>query len=125
MSQVASLFTIFTHHAKTTENLIKYMRNALIVSGSFNNENIALEQVIDAIRFDIHIEKDIYGHRYIERISEIVKNQSDKGYEIRDIVRYTETGYVMVNGFSKDVSLNMCKHFSSDDREVFNDKYII
>ena len=125
MSQVGSLFTIFTHHAKTTENLIKYMRNALIVSGSFNNEDIALEQVIDAVRFDIHIEKDIYGHRYIERISEIVKNESDIGYEIRDIVRFTEKGYVFVNSFSKGVARDMCKHFNEEDREVFNDKYNI
>lgn len=125
MSQVGSLFTIFTHHAKTTENLIKYMRNALIVSGSFNNENIALEQVIDAVRFDIHIEKDIYGHRYIERISEIVKNESDKGYEIRDVIRFTSEGYVLADGFSANVSRDMLKHMSVKDREVFNDRYIV
>ena len=125
MSQVGSLFTIFTHHAKTTENLIKYMRNALIVSGSFNNESIALEQVVDAIRFDIHIEKDIYGHRYIERISEIVRSKSDKGYEIRDVLRFTNEGYILVDGFSKNVANDMCKHMSVKDREVFNDRYIV
>ncbi len=125
MSQVGSLFTIFTHHAKTTENLIKYMRNALIVSGSFNNEDIALEQVIDAVRFDIHIEKDIYGHRYIERISEIVKCESKKGYEIIDIVKYSKDGYILANGFSNEVAKDMCKHMSLEDKEVFYDKYHI
>ena len=123
MSQVGSLFTLFTHHAKTTENLIKYMRNALIVSGSFNNENIALEQVVDAIRFDIHVEKDIYGHRYIERISEIVQDESEQGYIIRDIVRYTGDGYELTGEFSKNVAEDMMKHMSRADREVFNAKY--
>lgn len=125
MSQVGSLFTIFTHHAKTTENLIKYMRNALIVSGSFNTESIALEQVTDAIRFDIHVERDIYGHRYIERISEIVKCESEKGYEIHDIVRFTGDGYVLTGGFSKTVAEDMRKHMSVEDREVFNDRYCV
>lgn len=125
MSQVGSLFTVFTHHAKTTENLIKYMRNALIISGSFNSEKIALEQVVDAIRFDIHVEKDIYGHRYIERISEIVKMDDEKGYKIQDIVRYTEKGYILVGNFSKEVSEDMQKHMSKKDREEFNDKYNI
>ena len=125
MSQVGSLFTLFTHHAKTTENLIKYMRNALIVNGSFNNENIALEQVIDAIRFDIHVEKDIYGHRYIERISEIVKDSIETGYRIQDIVRYTPKGYELVGGFSHNVAMDMMKHMSRHDREVFDEKYNI
>lgn len=125
MSQVGSLFTLFTHHAKTTENLIKYMRNALIVSGSFNNENIALEQVIDAIRFDIHVEKDIYGHRYIERISEIVKAADENGYMIRDIVRYTRDGYQLTGYFSESVANDMIKHMSRADREVFYAKYNI
>ncbi len=125
MSQVGSLFTIFTHHAKTTENLIKYMRNALIISGSFNNEKIALEQVVDAVRFDIHVEKDIYGHRYIERISEIVKDDSDRGYRIEDIIRYGEDGYMLVGGFSENVMTDMKKHMSKQDREAFNEKYNI
>lgn len=96
-SQVASLFTLFTHHAKTTKDLIISMRNALLQKGGFQNERVALEQVVDAIRFDIHMKKDISGHRYIERISEIVPDKGavfrkvyggeEKGtFEIRDLV---------------------------------------
>ncbi|WP_066497522.1 ATPase, T2SS/T4P/T4SS family [Abyssisolibacter fermentans] len=72
MAQVASLFTLFTHHAKTAENLIVSLRNNLLQTGIFNNEGVAEQQVAEVINFDIHLSKDISGHRYIERITEIV-----------------------------------------------------
>lgn len=72
VSQVASLFTLFTHHAKTTENLIYSIRNNLLQTGMFSNERIAEQQVIDVVNFDIHMNKSVTGHRYIERITEIV-----------------------------------------------------
>ena len=76
MSQVASLFTLFTHHAKTSDNLVKALRNNLLQTGAFSNEKIAEQQVADVINFDIHLAKDITGHRYIERITEIVPLES-------------------------------------------------
>lgn len=72
MAQVASLFTLFTHHAKSTDNLVKALRNNLLQTGAFSNEKIAEQQVADVINFDIHLTKDISGHRYIERITEII-----------------------------------------------------
>lgn len=123
MSQVASLFTLFTHHAKTTESLIKYMRNALIINGNFNNENIAKEQVIDAIRFDIHMEKDATGHRYIERISEIVRSKNGEGYYISDIVTHTKDGYVLSAGFSKEVMEDMKKHLTYEEGISLYERY--
>lgn len=82
MSQVASLFTLFTHHAKTSEDLVKALRNNLLQVGAFSNEKIAEQQVADIINFDIHLAKDITGHRYIERITEIVPAESTKYPEI-------------------------------------------
>jgi len=38
MAQVASLFTLFTHHAKTAENLIYSLRNNLLQTKVFSNE---------------------------------------------------------------------------------------
>ncbi len=126
MSQVGSLFTLFTHHAKTTGHLIKYMRNALIATGRFNSETIALEQVIDAIRFDIHTEKDINGHRYIERISEIVPIGHTGDYEIRDIVRYSPgSGYTLVGAFSDKVVADMMKHLGEEDKKVYYARFNI
>jgi pilus assembly protein CpaF len=123
MSQVGSLFTLFTHHAKTTENLIKYMRNSLLASGLFRNEKIAREQVIDSIRFDIHLEKDISGHRYVERISEIVPCDTEKGYEVVDIVAYENDHYVLKNMFSEHTVKEMKKRMTTADRRKFCEKY--
>ncbi len=125
MSQVGSLFTLFTHHAKTTENLIKYMRNSLLSSGLFRNEKIAREQVIDSIRFDIHLEKDIAGHRYIERVSEIVPKSNEQGYEIVDIVVFEEDKYIFKNMFSENAAKEMQKRMTEMDRREFCAKYCI
>jgi pilus assembly protein CpaF len=86
MAQVASLFTIFTHHAKTSYNLVKSLRNNLLQTGIFSNENIAEQQVAEVIRFDIHLNKNIDGHRYIERITEIIINsESDYPIEYKNV----------------------------------------
>lgn len=80
MTQVASLFTLFTHHAKTSKHLVSSLRNNLLQTGVFSNEKIAEQQVADVINFDIHLGKDIDGHRYIERITEIIPLDNTKPY---------------------------------------------
>lgn len=72
MSQVASLFTVFTHHAKTFKDLVQSLRNSLLKSGMFRQEDIAEQQVVSVINFDIHLKRDAFGNRYIERITECI-----------------------------------------------------
>ncbi|RJG24627.1 ATPase, T2SS/T4P/T4SS family [Paenibacillus thiaminolyticus] len=72
MAQVASLFTVFTHHAKTFPDLIFALRNSLLKSGMFYNEAIAEQQVSSVIHFDVHLARDADGKRYIERITECI-----------------------------------------------------
>lgn len=72
MSQVASLFTVFTHHAKTFKDLVQSLRNSLLKSGMFRQEDIAEQQVVSVINFDIHLKRDPLGNRYIERITECI-----------------------------------------------------
>lgn len=118
MSMVASLFTLFTHHAKTTKDLVISLRNALLLEGGFSNEYVATEQVVGTIHFDIHMRKSIDGHRYIERITEIVPKAKGKKriehrldhhtgvesisdmFETRDIVVWEEGRYQFKNYFS-------------------------
>jgi len=123
MSLTASLFTMFTHHAKTTKALVKYMRNCLLTDGAFQNEEIAEEQVVDTIRFDVHLEKDLYGHRYIERISEIVPREkaADGGklYDVNNLVEYRDGAYVKCGDFSVNVRNDMEKHLTAAEREEF------
>lgn len=125
MSQTGSLFTLFTHHAKTTDNLIKYMRNSLLACNIFQNEKVALEQVTEAVNFDIHLEKDINGHRYIERITEIVPTEDEKGYLLQDIVRFVNGRYILNSGFSVKSIMEMSKFFTEDMKEEFYEKYCI
>ncbi|BFH13578.1 Flp pilus assembly complex ATPase component TadA [Paenibacillus melissococcoides] len=72
MAQVASLFTVFTHHAKTFPDLIFALRNSLLKSGMFHNEAIAEQQVSGVLHFDVHLARDADGKRYIERITECI-----------------------------------------------------
>ena len=117
MSQVGSLFTLFTHHARTTDSLIKYMRNSLLSCGLFRDEQIAKEQVVECIRFDIHLEKDMEGHRYVERISEICPEKD--GYRIEELVRYEEGEYVFCHPLSLETCKEMEKHMTKEDRREF------
>ncbi|GGO07262.1 ATPase, T2SS/T4P/T4SS family [Saccharibacillus kuerlensis] len=78
MSQVASKFTVFSHHAKTMKDLIWSLRNSLLKTGTFQNERIAEEQVASVIAFDVHLEKERDGTRYIERLTECVVLDPDE-----------------------------------------------
>ncbi|AOZ91107.1 ATPase, T2SS/T4P/T4SS family [Paenibacillus crassostreae] len=72
ITQVASLFTIFTHHAKTFPNLIYSLRNSLLKTNIFNDEKIAEEEVVRVINFNIHLTKDPDGTRTISRVTECI-----------------------------------------------------
>ena len=80
MAQVASKFTLFTHHAKTFPNLITALRNSLLKIGMFNSENVAEVQVVQVINFDIHLKRGTDGTRYIERITECIPLEPKFGY---------------------------------------------
>lgn len=81
MGQVASIFTIFSHHANLAEQLVYAIRNSLVNAGGFSGSMLTAEQqVIDVIRVDIHLNYTTDGRRYIERISEIVKLEESVPY---------------------------------------------
>lgn len=84
-AQVASKFTLFTHHAKTFPLLVQALRNSLLKLGMFNDEKTAEEQVVGVLNFDIHLIKDFRGRRYIERVTECipVENTNDYTYNHR------------------------------------------
>ena len=79
-AQVASKFTLFTHHAKTFPNLITALRNSMLRTGVFNDEKTAEEQVVQVLNFDIHQIKDFRGKRYIERVTECIPIESKNEY---------------------------------------------
>jgi len=104
MAQVASLFTVFTHHAKTFPDLVDSLRNSLLKTGVFRDERVAELQVAGVIDFDIHLRRDIHGNRYIERITECCRRSDgetdiftgERTYQARTIVEYIDGEYQVV-----------------------------
>ncbi len=80
-AQVASKFTLFTHHAKTFPDLVTALRNSMLRAGVFKNEKIAEEQVVQVLNFDIHLSKDFRGKRYIQRVTECIPIIDDSTYD--------------------------------------------
>ena len=80
-AQVASKFTLFTHHAKTFPDLVTALRNSMLRAGVFTNEKTAEEQVVQVLNFDIHLVKDFRGRRYIERVTECIPVEDDTTYD--------------------------------------------
>ncbi|MCI9016779.1 MAG: Flp pilus assembly complex ATPase component TadA [Clostridia bacterium] len=86
-AQVASKFTLFTHHAKTFPNLITALRNSMLRTGVFTDEKTAEEQVVQVLNFDIHLVKDFRGRRYIERVTECIpiENKNEYTFEHQNV----------------------------------------
>ena len=84
-----------------------------------------MEQVVDAIRFDIHMERDSKGHRYIERISEIEMVPGPELYKVRDVIRYDNGRYVIHDGFSKVIAKEMSKHLNKEEVDILYANYCI
>lgn len=134
MSLVASLFTLFTHHAKTTEDLVVSLRNSLLLEGGFHNERVATEQVADTINFDIHMKKTEDGHRFIERITEIIPRKNNLFMQIygktandltgelfaaNDIIVFDGSQYVMKSSLSEKAIQKIKSHLVREDIESF------
>lgn len=120
MAQVASLFTLFTHHAKTVNDLVLSLRNALLKCDVFRNEKVAEQQVVSVLDFDIHLERDITGKRYISRISEMIALDHEKAYE---------TKYRDANSMDERLCLfmdTMTEYFTRQtDRKVYKSRNIV
>jgi pilus assembly protein CpaF len=147
MAQVASLFTLFTHHAKTVDTLIMSLRNSLLKCEVFNNEKIAEQQVVQVLNFDIHLNKTFDGKRYIERVTEIIpisqtkeypslykenkeefldniqeyfyRSTDRKQYEYVNILEYINGEYIIMNPISSQTIDDMNKYMNAKDQREF------
>lgn len=73
MGQVASIFTIFSHHANRSVDLVHALTNSVVsASGGTATPATVEPQVIDVIKCDVHLDYDVLGNRYIERVTEII-----------------------------------------------------
>lgn len=118
-AQVASLFTLFTHHAKTFRDLVESLRNSLLKTGVFRDERIAELQVASIIDFDIHLRRDMSGNRYIERISECMYDHTQGSYQERVIIEYRNGSYTAVQPVSMVSKEAMIREMLPDDAAGF------
>lgn len=142
--------TICTNHASSTEKLVEYFRNALLSANIFQDEKIAEEQVVSGIQWDIHMAKDHLGHRYIERITEILpykgneydgentmkenmmiffqKMTNKKVYETKDILQYRNGSYVVTNQLSEfaieKIMKNLLPHEVNPFMNFYQQEYL-
>jgi len=148
LTQTGTKQTLFTNHAGTVDKLIGYFRNSLLSSGVFQSDSIAEEQVAEAINFDIHMKKSKDGHRYIERITEIIPITDDnaytgnmkeslllffermsrrKMYRTSDIIVFENGCYVLKNRVSERTMKIMKSNLSykeADQMDVFFKKHL-
>jgi pilus assembly protein CpaF len=71
--RVASLFTIFSHHGKTTADTVYALRDSIVAATGVSDGLVAERQVIDVVRIDIHLDYTADGKYFVERISEVIK----------------------------------------------------
>ena len=122
MGMSASLFTIFTHHATSTEYLLLTLRNYLMECGGFSDENLAMAQVLSVLKFDIHIMKDVTGKRYIQRITEIIPGTSAYGkaeYKVVNLLEYVNGQYRLNARISSERMTEIGYCLSDAEREAF------
>ena len=123
IAQNASAFTLFTHHAKDTTALIHYIRNSLLMQGNFRNEKVALMQSVSSVRINIHIKKNAFGERYIEKISEIIPCESENGF-IEKVIAYNIKGrYILKEELSRETEEAVYERLPENETSDFI-KYI-
>ena len=128
-AQVASKFTLFTHHAKTFPDLVTALRNSMLRSGVFTDERTAEEQVVQVLNFDIHLVKDFRGRRYIERVTECIPVEDKNEYTYDHRKEKTLEGKMdkfidnATHYFSKVTNRELYKYVNI--LEYRNDEYVI
>ena len=128
-AQVASKFTLFTHHAKTFPNLVTALRISMLRTGVFTDEKTAEEQVVQVLNFDIHLVKDFRGRRYIERVTECIPVEDKNEYTYDHRKEKTLEGKLdkfidnATNYFTKTTNKELYKYVNI--MEYINDEYVI
>lgn len=93
LAMVASLFTIASHHAVRSEDLVYAFRNDIVQEGGFSNDRTAEEQVLEVLTTDVHLDYEADGIRFIDRITEIIKLPSNIPYPELDTGKLNESFY--------------------------------
>jgi pilus assembly protein CpaF len=84
MAQVASKFTLFSHHAVTARDLILAVRNSVANARGISQMDTVERQIVEVVKLNVHLGKTPDGIRFIERITEIVPLAHQIPYPVFD-----------------------------------------
>lgn len=118
-SGTASRFSFGTQHSGTTKILVNSGTSALMQCYGYTSEKFAMDRVVQAIRFDVHLDKDLSGFRYISRITEIVPGDEMGEYTENNIIEYHDGKYYLTNAFSPKTQAAMMEHMLDDEKKEF------
>lgn len=132
-----SVFTMFTHYAKTTQSLIRAMTDSLLSENIYQSEQEARRRVIEEVRFDIHVGTDEGGKQRIERITEIVPQKNfaaadslckiadiSGGYYAREIIAFENGKYVKREAITPDLACAIAIWLNDEEKEAFIDEFM-
>lgn len=91
--------SLFTFHSSSAARMIHDIRQLLMQTGYYSDYREAQYDAADAIDLVIHIKLDRFtGRRYVYKISEVLADEHDMTYYIRDLFSYEkESGRYLVN----------------------------
>ena len=132
---------IFTHHAKTTRDLITALRDNLIEASGFSNEKVVEETVAEVINFDVHLSRNVRGERYIERITEVIPRKTTaypddfrgaikeffyrmtdrRIFETQDILVFDNGSYRFVHPISEEQQTEIKRFLSEEELKDFQE----
>lgn len=115
---IASAFTIFSHHAKTDADLINGLANSLVACGEYENHDVAMSTVLDAIKNNVHLDF-VKGERVVAFISEIVKLDEIAPYPDLKKSKTVQEAIDQMTMLQKEY------YTRSTDRVRFNSRHII
>lgn len=110
-AKVASKMTMFTHHAKTTPDLIVSLRNNMMQVNNYTDDASVDEMIATSLNIDIHLERK-RGHRFIGRVTEIIPIR-DRSYPVADLAG--DTGVMTESDYTKLVDKSHDGHITADE----------
>lgn len=120
-ARVASIMNLATHHANTTEDLVIALANNL-VDELHTTVDAAIQQVIDLLKIDIHLDYTKEGFRYIERISEVVPLSSEpyESFEYNRPVRDSYGSDIEFQIALQEYDIKLKEYHARIDREYYS-----
>ena len=128
----------------TVDKLIDYFTDAKLIEGKYTDAKRAEKKVVDTLNIDIHMRNDD-GHRYIERITEIVPLEEErypddiggamkeffrrstyyKTYKAIDLLRYENGSYQLINPLSLTLQERILKKLTVEEKKKYSSLLIV